>query len=89
MKTDEQKKKKVLSKFKILCRTAFIAIPGYMWPAGRRLDSPRSDDLCSGVQSPHVDLLDLAQFLQPQERMTAESFMCIYTIYSCASMYGS
>ena len=38
MKTDEQKK--VLNKFMILCWAAFIAILGFMWPAGHGLDTP-------------------------------------------------
>ena len=40
MKTDEQKKKKVLSKFNILRWAAFIAILGHMQPAGRGLETP-------------------------------------------------
>ena len=39
IKTDEQKKR-VLSKFMILCWATFIAILGHMWPIGNTLDTP-------------------------------------------------
>ena len=43
MRTDEQKKKKkILSKFTILCWATFIANLCCMWPMGRRLDTPAS-----------------------------------------------
>ena len=42
MKTDEKKKKKVLSKFTILCRAAFMAILGRMQPKGRGLYTPET-----------------------------------------------
>lgn len=45
----------------------------------------QSDDLW--VQSLHVHPLDPVQLLQSQRRMTSESFMCRYAIYSCANMY--
>ena len=38
IKTDEQKKKKILSKFTMLSWATFIAILGYMCPAGWGLD---------------------------------------------------
>ena len=38
-KTEEQKKK-VLSKFTILCWATFIAIPGHRQPSGPWLDTP-------------------------------------------------
>ena len=34
------RKKKVLSKFMILCWVAFVAILGCVWPVGSRLDTP-------------------------------------------------
>ena len=40
MKTDEQKKKRVLSKFTILFWVAFIASLGCTWPTGRRSEHP-------------------------------------------------
>ena len=43
-KTDEQKKKKVLSKFTILCWATFIVILGHRRPTGRRLDTSASLD---------------------------------------------
>ena len=41
-------KKKVLSKFMILCWATFIAFLRCMWPAGRGLDTPSEtlDSLC-------------------------------------------
>ena len=39
-KTDKQKKKKVLSKFTILCWATFIAILSRVRPAGCELDTP-------------------------------------------------
>ena len=40
MKTDGQKKKKILGKFTILCWATFIAILSCMWPTGHGLDTP-------------------------------------------------
>ena len=46
----------ILSKFTILCWATFIAILGYVWPAGHRLDSPAVE---SGYHCPFHDTLFL------------------------------
>ena len=48
-------KKKVLSKFLILCGAAFTAILGVMWPVGHRLDTPVSTQ----PQIPIINLFSL------------------------------
>ena len=45
MKTDDPKKK-VLSKFMILCWAVFLAILGSKWPVGHGLDAPAESTVC-------------------------------------------
>ena len=76
-------KKKVLSKFMILCWATFIAILGCMWPTGCRLDTS-----LSGFFPSHLHLWDSFIVFC---RLMVSSFSLLYNIPACkyTAMYPS
>ena len=53
---------KVLSKFKILCWSSFIAILGHMWPMGHRLDTPAYWENLAVIVRNLSKIIDAGQF---------------------------